>query len=61
MPLDVLMIIAAVGLRAHLLGREDLDSHLTKEHFVSVVKVIMCLSRHSYEASVELSDAFVGF
>ena len=67
MPLDMLMIIVivvavvAVGLRAHLLGREGINRHLTKEHFVSVVEVIERLFRHYCEASVELNDAFDGF
>lgn len=58
MPLDMLMIVVivvgfvAVGLRADLLVREDFYSHLTKEHLVCVVEVIMRLFRHSCEASV---------
>ena len=67
MPLDMLITIVivvavvAVGLRAHLLGRKSINRHLTKEHFVSVVEVIMRLCRHYCEASVELNDALDGF
>ena len=67
MLLDMLIInvivvaVVAVGLRAHLLGREGINRHLTKEHFVSVVEIVMRLCRHYCEASVELNDALDGF
>ena len=67
MPLDMHTIFGIVvgfvafGFRADLLVREDLDSHLTKEHLVCIVELIVRFFRHSCEASEELNDAFDGF
>ena len=58
MSIVVVVAVVAVGRRGNLLGREGLDLHLTKEHFVSVVEVIMRLLRHFCEASSKLNDAF---
>ena len=58
MSIVFVIVIVAVGLRGNLLGCEGLDLHLTKEHFVSVVEVIMRLLRHFCEADLELDDAF---
>ena len=58
MSIVIVVTVVAVGLRSNFLGREGLDLHLTKEHFVSVVEVTMRLLRHFCEASVELDDAF---
>ena len=50
MSIVIVVAIVAVGLRGNSLGREGLDLHFTKEHFVSVVEVIISLLRHFCEA-----------
>ncbi len=57
MGIVIMVVVVAVGLRGNLLGREGLNLHLTKEHFVSVVEVIMRLLRHLCEARTKLNDA----
>ena len=54
MSIVVVVAVVAVGLRGNSLRREGLDLHLTKEHLVSVVEVIVCLLSHFYEARTML-------
>lgn len=54
----IVVAVAAIDLRGILLGREGLDLHLAKEHFIRVVEVIMRLFDHFCEASLVLDDAF---
>ena len=58
MSIVIVIAVMVVGLRINSLWREKLDLHLTKEHFVGVVEVILRLLRHFCEASVVLDDAF---
>lgn len=58
MSIVIVVAVVVVGLGVTSLGREGLDLHLTKEHFVGIVEVIMRLLGHFREASVVLDDAF---
>lgn len=58
MSIVIVVTVVAVGLRGNFLGREGLDLHLTKEHFVSVVEVIMRLLRHFLRSECRAGRCF---